>query len=58
MFNSHNNPQLWKKIDYVTHRNILTRVYKNQNTKDFQSNVQAYFNSWFMCSENFKQRLY
>lgn len=45
MFQSHKNPQLWKKIDYVVHRNILTRVYKNQNTKDYQSNIQAYFNS-------------
>jgi hypothetical protein len=44
MFESHKNPQLWRKIDYVTYRNILTRVYKNSNRKDVQSNIQDYLN--------------
>lgn len=31
MFESHKNPQLWRKIDYLTHKNIVMRVYKNPN---------------------------
>jgi hypothetical protein len=45
LFESHNNPHLWKKIEYIVHRNMLTRVYKNPNSKDFKSNLQAYWNS-------------
>jgi hypothetical protein len=42
MFESHRNPQLWKRIEYILHRNMLTRVYKNANNKDVQTNLQAY----------------
>jgi hypothetical protein len=45
MFEAHKNPQLWRKIEYIVHRNILTRVYKNGNQKDVQSNIQEYLNS-------------
>ena len=44
MFESHKHPQLWKKIDYLIHRNIVTRVYKNPNRKDLLANLQAYIN--------------
>jgi hypothetical protein len=42
MFESHKNPQLWRKIDYLPHRNIVVRVYKNSNRKDPKSNLQYY----------------
>lgn len=45
MFASHKNPHLWPKIEYIIHRNMLSRVYKNPNKKDIQSNIQAYLNS-------------
>lgn len=44
MFESHRNPQLWRKIDYFPHSNYVMRVYKNQNRKDPISNLKAYFN--------------
>ncbi len=44
MFASHKHPYLWKKIDYLIHRNMVTRVYKNPNRKDLLSNLQAYIN--------------
>lgn len=45
MFESHKNPQLWKKIEYILHRNMLTRVYKNANKRDVQTNIQNYLRS-------------
>jgi len=45
LFESHKHPGLWKKIDYIVHRNMLIRVYNNPNRKDYQSNLQAYLNS-------------
>lgn len=44
MFESHKHPHLWKKIDYIIHRNMVTRVYKNPNRKDILSNISEYIN--------------
>ena len=43
MFSSHLHPDLWKKIDYLPHKNIVIRVYKNANQKDWKSNLAYYF---------------
>lgn len=44
MFESHKHPQLWKKIEYITHKNMVVRVYRNQNRKDTMSNLSYYLN--------------
>lgn len=43
MFQSHKHLYLWNKIDYLPHKNIVIRVYKNPHRKDAKSNLAYYF---------------
>jgi hypothetical protein len=43
MFQSHKHLDLWNKIDYLPHKNIVIRVYKNPHRKDYKSNLCYYF---------------
>lgn len=42
MFQSHKHHYLWKKIDYLPHKNIVIRVYKNPHRKDTKANLSYY----------------
>jgi hypothetical protein len=42
MFQSHKHHYLWNKIDYLPHKNIVIRVYKNPHRKDTKSNLSYY----------------
>ena len=43
MFQSHRHLYLWNKIDYLPHKNIVFRVYKNPHQKDIKYNLGYYF---------------
>jgi hypothetical protein len=44
LYESHKHPNLWKKIDYLPHKNMVVRSYKNPNRKDDKwANVKEYF---------------
>lgn len=45
LFEAHKHPQLWRKIEYIVHRNMLTRTYHNPHRKDVQTNLQAYLSA-------------
>ena len=43
MFKAHKHLHLWQKIDYYPHKNIVMRAYKNQNRKDWKTNLPYYW---------------